>query len=62
MGKPNQGMGIRLTEDRPGHLYRVAYLKEGRERWSPWFRSYSRAHIAKESMREKHGQAIVIVD
>lgn len=43
-------------------MYRVFYLKDGRERRSPWFASRKRAQRALEVMKARYGRAIIYVD
>lgn len=40
----------------------VLYRKDGKEHSSPWFISRSRAHVARELLAAKYGQAIVYID
>lgn len=40
----------------------VLYLRDGRERSSPWFNSRDRAHQAYDILAAKYGQAIIFVD
>lgn len=42
--------------------YCVLWIRDGKERRSPWFHSSERAHRAREMMAQKYGQAIVYVD
>lgn len=42
--------------------YLVLWIRDGKERKSPWFLSEARALAAREMMAQKYGQAIVYVD
>lgn len=42
--------------------FRVLWLRDGKERKSPWFYSKERADLARDAMADKYGRAIVYVD
>ncbi|AVR89773.1 hypothetical protein [Thauera aromatica] len=42
--------------------FRVLWLRDGKERKSPWFYSKERADQARDAMADKYGRAIVYVD
>ena len=51
-----------MSQDQPGLLFRVLYLKDGQEHKSPWFRSHSRVKRARDVLQARYGRTIIYID